>query len=425
MRELKLNVSRGDSVTSPFDWMSLLAASAVQTEKSLIREMFNRLKSGEITSFAGGLPDSACFPYTHVQAAFDEIFEDKKQRVTALNYGPFEGYLPLREWIATHMNTLGVKCQSDNILMTSGGQQGLDLICRALISPNDKVIVSAPTYLGALQILRTYGTDIISIPTDDEGPVVEEFAEALEKNPKFIYLVSDFSNPSGQTISKIRRKVLIRLARSKGVPIVDDAAYQQLRFEGEPIEPMLAQDQIVSVGATQDPLSRSGVVHIGTFSKTMMPGLRVGWIVAAQSFLKALVPLKQATDLHSPILNQMITQKVVSKIYPDHIALLRKTYGRKRDVMISAAQKHFPQHITYTEPEGGMFVWVSLPEGCDATKLLEISMDTAKVAYIPGSSFFTNSEDGQRHCRFSFSSRTEEEINLGIERFGALISKEF
>ncbi|MGJ8562533.1 MAG: PLP-dependent aminotransferase family protein [Alphaproteobacteria bacterium] len=405
------------------DWMSLFTPAAAHSEKSLIREMFSRLRKGDITSFAGGMPDTQLFPYAHVETALEQILADHKLRVAALNYGPSEGYLPLRKWVATHMQSLGAKCESDNVLMTSGGQQALNLVFKSLISPGDKVVTAAPTYLGALQILRTFDADIIGVPADDEGPMTAHFAAALEQNPKLIYLVSDFSNPSGQTISDSRRRDLIKMSRAKGIPIVDDAAYQQLRFEGDPIEPMIAYDQKVSGGDSDDPLAWGGVIHIGTFSKTMMPGLRVGWIAAPQSFIQAIVPLKQAADLHSPVLNQMITFELVSKIYANHIELLRRTYGRKRDCMIAAMREHLPENITFLEPDGGMFVWVTLPEGSDAAMLLSASMETAKVAFIPGAPFFPQAEDGKRHCRFSFSGGTEEQITDGIKRFGAFISK--
>lgn len=410
------------SMSSPLDWMSLLTSTAANTEKSLIREMFARLRKGDITSFAGGMPDTQLFPYSHVQTAMKQIMDDDKQRVTALNYGPSEGYLPLRQWISALMRSLGVTCDSDNILLTSGGQQGLDLICRSMIEPGDTVMVAAPTYLGAIQILRTYGANIIGIRTDSEGPVPEYFKTALEKKPKFVYLVSDFSNPTGQTISQNRRKVLISLARSKGVPIIDDAAYQQLRFVGEAIDPMMAYDQHVSSSDEGDPLSHGGVIHVGTFSKTMMPGLRIGWIVAPQAYLKGVIPLKQATDLHSPLLNQMVTYNVVSEIHDAHIKLLRETYQRKRNAMILAMRKYLPQALTYSEPEGGMFVWVTLPEGCDAVELLNRCMEEAKVAYIPGAPFFSEAGQGKRYCRFSFSGLAEDQINQGVERYGAFMS---
>lgn len=405
------------------DWSSLLTPRAATSEKSLIREMFTRLRKGDITSFAGGMPDVNLFPYEQVQKEVLNILEDSSERVTALNYGPSEGYLPLREWIAGHMQSLGVTCDSGNILMTSGGQQGLDLICRSMISLGDKVVVAAPTYLGALQIMRTYGADILSVPTDQEGPLPDMFEAALKQGPKFAYLVSDFSNPSGQTISATRRQALIALARANGVPIVDDAAYQQLRFDGDPVAPVMVYDQRLAKGNDDDPLLNGGVIHVGTFSKTMMPGLRVGWMVAPKAYLQSVVTLKQATDLHSPLLNQLITHKAVTTIYDQHIDLLRQTYKTKRDCMLSAMRRYLPQEVAFTQPEGGMFVWLTLPEGNDSVELLDRSMEEAKVAFIPGAPFFSNADDGKRYCRFSFSGASEDKIKDGIERFGAFLSK--
>lgn len=404
------------------DWASLLTPASARSEKSLIREMFKRLRGGGITSFAGGMPDVALFPYDQVQETISKIARDSDERVTALNYGPSEGYQPLREWIAAHMRTLGVKTESGNILITSGGQQGLDLVCRSMLSVGDSVIVAAPTYLGALQLFRTYGANIISVSTDDDGPLPEHFEAALSKGAKFAYLVSDFSNPSGQTVSVDRRRMLIAMARKKGVPIVDDAAYQQLRFDGEPVAPMIVFDQETCGVGAEDPLSNGNVIHVGTFSKTMMPGLRVGWIVAPTAYLQAAVTLKQATDLHTPHLNQMVTCKVAQEIYEPHVELLRTSYREKRDCMIVSMRRSLPQNIKFTEPQGGMFVWLTLPEGADSAALLDRSLDEAKVAYIPGAPFFATAEDGRRHCRLSFSGVSIEQIEAGIERFGVFLA---
>lgn len=409
-----------DTQSAP-DWLSLLTPAAARSEKSLIREMFKRLRKGDITSFAGGMPDTSLFPYERVQDVLSQLVSDKTERITALNYGPSEGYQPLREWIASHMGTLGLEIKSDNILITSGGQQALDLTCRSMLSPGDKVVVAAPTYLGALQIIRSYGASIISVPTDNDGPLPEFFDAALSGNVKFSYLVSDFSNPTGQTISAERRRTLIALARMKGVPIVDDAAYQQLRFNGDPVAPLIAVDQETS-NAPADPLADGTVIHIGTFSKTMMPGLRVGWMAAPRVYLEAVSALKQATDLHSPMLNQMTISKLVHDIFDQHIDLLRQTYRTKRDCMIAALRHHLPKDVTFTEPQGGMFIWLTLPETSNAIDLLPGSMEEAKVAYIPGAPFFATPEDGRRHCRLSFSGVANADIEAGVERFGAFLA---
>lgn len=240
------------------DWSSILLPIVTHSERSVIREMFKRLRKGDIISFAGGMPDTSLFPYCQVEEAIDQIVRDHRNRLTAFNYGPTEGYLPLREWIANHMRSLGLNLETDNILITSGGQQALDLACRSMLHPNDSVVVAAPTYLGALQILRTYGARIISVMTDQDGPLPNDFEKALDQGVKFAYLVSDFSNPTGQSISKERRQILIELARRKGVPIVDDAAYQQLRFNGDSLSPMITIDQSMNLDADAEPLEKGG-----------------------------------------------------------------------------------------------------------------------------------------------------------------------
>ncbi len=404
------------------DWSSILLPTVNHAEKSVIREMFQRLRSGDIISFAGGMPDVSMFPYREIEAATDQIFSDHSHRVTAFNYGPTEGYMPLRQWIVGHMRSLGLILEPDNILITSGGQQALDLACRSMLRPRDSVIVAQPTYLGALQILRTYGARIVSVATDENGPLPKEFEAALCENVKFVYLVSDFSNPTGLSISSERRQLLIELARLKGIPIVDDAAYQQLRYAGDNISPMISIDQRITCDNDREPLENGGVIHIGTFSKTMMPGLRVGWMAAPKPYLNKLIPLKQATDLHSSLLNQMITYNVIKEIFDDHVAALCKAYGEKRDCMISAMHDNIPSQVEFTTPEGGMFVWVTLPKGSDAIKLLDLSMKQAKVAFIPGAPFYANAEDGMRYCRFSFSGVSNEEIFEGIKRLGELLT---
>lgn len=396
---------------------------AAHSEKSVIREMFKRLRQGDITSFAGGMPDTALFPYDRVQRALGEIAADKTSRISALNYGPSEGYQPLRGWIAEHMGSLGANMNSDNILITSGGQQALDLVCRAMLSPGDPVVVAAPTYLGALQILKSYGANVISVSTDKDGPIPSAFEAAISNNVKFAYLVSDFSNPTGETITAERRQELISIARQYGTPIVDDAAYQQLRFHGDDVDPLIAVDQDAYSEQSEDPLQDGGVIHIGTFSKTMMPGLRVGWMAAPRAFLEAVITLKQATDLHSPILTQMTTFEVIQDIYDPHIDLLRKTYGTKRDCMVRAMRSHLPQSVSFTEPEGGMFIWLTLPEECNSQELLGAAMEDAKVAYIPGGPFFAHPEDGARFCRLSFSGASFDQIESGVERFGSFLSQ--
>lgn len=410
-------------LSSSPNWALLLTPAAAHSEKSIIRELFKRLRKGDITSFAGGMPDTALFPYDNFKDAIAGIIDDQTVRVSALNYGPSEGYEPLREWIAAHLSALGAEMSTENILITTGGQQALDLTCRAMLSPGDKIAVTAPTYLGALQIIKSCSAGIISIQTDKDGPLLNEFEAAVSQGVKFVYLVSDFSNPTGLSISAERRKALIEIARLHRTPIIDDAAYQQLRFHGEEIPPLIALDQATAGASGSDPLAEGGVIHIGTFSKTMTPGLRVGWMAAPKAFLQAAVVLKQANDLHSPMLTQMATFNVVQDIYDTHIELLRETYGSKRDCMIAALRAHLPQNVSLTEPDGGMFVWLTLPEGSNAVELLGAAMDEAKVAYIPGGPFFATAKDGDRHCRLSFSGASQERIESGIERLGAFFSK--
>lgn len=340
-----------------------------------------------------------------------------------MNYGPSEGYLPLRQWLSSHLGQLGVSLQSQDIQITSGGQQALDLVCRTLVSPGETVAVAQPTYLGALQIFRSQGANVVGVPLDDEGPIVSALEDVFAQKPKFFYTVTDFSNPTGESMSLLRRQQLIACARKYGIPIVDDAAYQQLRYRGDDMPPLMALDNNSSNNHVGEKYPDNLVIHVGTFSKTLAPGLRVGWIAAPRAFLDKVVIMKQAADLHSPMLNQMLVKQAADACYDDHVSSLRQHYGQKRDCMIDALQSVMPDDVQFTKPDGGMFVWLTLPEGFNAVDLMRKAIAEGNVAFIPGAPFFPNAEQGARYCRLSFSGPSKDDIVTGITSLAEVITR--
>ncbi len=266
----------------------------------------------------------------------------------------------LREMVARHIARYGIKAKSENVLITSGSQQALDLIGKLLINPGDRVLVEAPTYLGALQAFNVYGADYVSVPSDDDGLRSDLLEEPLRSGPKFMYVLPNFQNPGGTTLSEGRRHELVLLADKYGIPIVEDDPYGQLRYEGEHLTPLvvldrenLRRDQGYSIG---------NVLYLSTFSKTLAPGLRLGWIVAPPDVIAKLVQLKQGADLHSSTFVQMVAYEVARDNFLDeHVKVIRNVYRERRDVMLEALARYFPPEVTWTKPMGGLFLWVTLP----------------------------------------------------------------
>ena len=395
----------------------IFASRALRMKASEIRELLKLLDQPGILSFAGGIPDPALFPTDAFGAAFQQALSGDRQ-AQSLQYSVSEGYLPLKEWIVDRMARLGVACTPDNILVTSGSQQALDYIGKLFLSPGDTALVTAPTYLGALAAFNAYEPryDQLSLEGNRTVQSYGDEAGAVKSEIKFAYLSSDFANPTGQTVSSAARTRLLDMAEDLDCAVIEDGAYQDLRYDGDPVLPILAME-LSRKGSIED----CRTVYCGSFSKTLSPGLRVGWVVAAKPVISQMVLIKQAADLHSATVNQMAVNTVARQIFDSHVETVRRAYKERRDAMLGALQQHMPSGVHWTRPEGGMFVWVTLPAGLDSAELLARSLETVKVAFVPGQAFFADG-GGANTLRLSFSVLDEAEIEEGIARLGRLIS---
>ncbi|WP_227751679.1 aminotransferase-like domain-containing protein [Tabrizicola oligotrophica] len=397
------------------DWNNVLATRSSRMKASEIRELLKLLDQPDIISFAGGIPDPALFP----AEAFKDAFSDAltTQASAALQYSVSEGYKPLRDWIAGEMGKIGIPCAAENILITSGSQQALDYLGKLMLSPKDTALVGWPTYLGALGAFNAYEPNYDRL--DPKGNrAATDFAAAAEAaggRVKFAYLSVDFANPTGETLDRAAREAVIDLADEMDIAIIEDAAYQTLRFDGEPIPPILALE-IQRKGS----IEACRTLYCGSFSKSLAPGLRVGWICAAHEIISRLVLMKQAADLHSSTVNQIVTHKVASTMFEPHVAKLRSTYMARRDHLLAALAREMPEGVDWTRPEGGMFVWVTLPKAMDGADLLAQSLKTERVAFVPGRAFYADGSNGNT-LRLSFSCANEPQIDEGMKRLGRLI----
>ncbi len=397
------------------DWNNVLATRSSRMKASEIRELLKLLDQPDIISFAGGIPDPALFP----AEAFKDAFSDAltTQASAALQYSVSEGYKPLRDWIAGEMGKIGIPCGAENILITSGSQQALDYLGKLMLSPKDTALVGWPTYLGALGAFNAYepAYDRLDPKGNRSAADFTATAEAAGGRVKFAYLSVDFANPTGETLDRAAREAVIDLADEMDIAIIEDAAYQTLRFDGAPIPPILALEI-----ARKGSIENCRTLYCGSFSKSLAPGLRVGWICAAPDIISRLVLMKQAADLHSSTINQIVTHKVASTMFEPHVAKLRATYMARRDHLLAALAREMPEGVEWTKPEGGMFVWVTLPKGMDGADLLAQSLKTERVAFVPGRAFYADGSNGNT-LRLSFSCANEAQIDEGMKRLGRLI----
>ena len=392
------------------------ASRASRMTASEIRELLKLLDKPGLISFAGGIPDPALFPAQEFAAAFARGLAPEQQ-AQSLQYSISEGYLPLREWIAGEMAKIGVPCTVDNILITSGSQQALDYLGKLFLSPGDTALVGWPTYLGALAAFNAYEPryDQLSISGNRTAASYVAGAEAEGGRVKLAYLSADFANPTGETLGQQGREALLDMTEELECALIEDAAYQALRYDGEAVPPILATE-IARKGSIDD----CRTIYCGSFSKTLSPGLRLGWVVAAKPVISQLVLMKQAADLHTATLNQIAVHDVASRVFDSHVETIRTAYRQRRDVMLDALSAHMPDGVTWTRPEGGMFIWLTLPAGLNGADLLERSIDSVGVAFVPGSAFFAD-KSGENTIRLSFSCSDEAQINEGIMRLGQVI----
>lgn len=401
-------------------WTSRYALRTKGIKSSAIRELLKVTQNPEVISFAGGLPAPEVFPIQRFEEACHKVLQHSGP--AALQYGPTEGYEPLREMIARNMARYGIKAKVENVLITSGSQQALDMIGKLFINSGDRVLVEAPTYLGALQAFNVYGAEYVSVPSDDDGLRTDLLEPALRSGPKFMYVLPNFQNPAGTTLSEGRRHELVLMADRYGVPIIEDDPYGQLRYEGEHLAPLLVLDR--ENLRRDNGYSIGNVIYLSTFSKTLAPGIRLGWIVAPPDVINKFVQLKQGADLHTSSFAQFIAYEVARDGFLDeHVRHIRKVYSERRDVMLAALKEHFPADVTWTHPHGGLFLWVSLPQGMDCQKLFRTALEH-NVAFVPGESFYASNHVSQPHMRLNFSNAAPDQIREGIKRLGAAVKQQ-
>ncbi|WP_223639965.1 PLP-dependent aminotransferase family protein [Corallococcus sp. EGB] len=377
---------------------------------SAVREILKIAERPDILSFAGGLPAPELFPKDAIAKAFAETFASDADGRSALQYSTTEGFAPLREWIAGHLTRKGQRVHADQVLITSGSQQGLDLVGKVVLDPGDLVVVEDPSYLAALQTFGGYEVEFATVRSDDAGMDTDDLAELLKKRqPKLLYVIPNFQNPKGTTLSLERRKALVRLAQQHNFLILEDDPYGELRFKGVHLPSLAALDD------------QGVVLSLSTFSKTLAPGLRLGWITGPKALLKPLTIAKQATDLHTATLAQRATARLLETFdYAGHIQALMPIYAQRANAMLDALKAHMPQGTQWTRPDGGMFLWVELPQGLDAAALLPRAVEQ-KVAFVPGAPFFANDQKPQ-FMRLNYSNRPPELIVEGMKRLGSVIA---
>ncbi|MFC2026328.1 PLP-dependent aminotransferase family protein, partial [Chloroflexota bacterium] len=394
-------------------WDNRYAQRTQRMGSSAIRELLKFTEQEDIISFAGGMPSPEVFPIEKFREACDRVLSEYGSK--ALQYGPTEGFHPLRELVVRHTSRYGLNVTADNVLITSGSQQALDLLGKILINPGDHILVETPTYLGAIQAWSAYGAEYVTVPMDDSGMVTDALEEGLRSGPKFIYLLPNFQNPSGVTLSMERRLRVLELADRYGVPIVEDDPYGQLRYEGDHLPSVVVLD---GKNRSDDEKSYSGnVIYTSTFSKILAPGLRLAWVIAPPEVIRKLVQAKQGADLHTSSFNQVVAYEVAKEGFIDnHIKTIRDVYGKRRDLMLAAMDGYFPPGVEWTHPEGGLFVWCTLPESIDAADVLKSAVEQ-RVAFVPGAPFYP-SGGGHNTLRINFSKATPKEISEGINRLG-------
>jgi 2-aminoadipate transaminase len=378
--------------------------------RSFIREILKVAGDKDVISFAGGLPYAPLFPVKEIEEATKRVLA--KSGPQSLQYSDSEGYVPLREQIAMrYKEKLGIDTPVDQILITTGSQQALDLLGKIFINEGDEVIMEEPGYLGAIQAFSVYQPKFLSVPLHNEGMDIAGLAKTLQThNPKLMYTVPNFQNPSGTCYSAANREQVSALLKGKDILLIEDDPYGELRFKGEP------QPSFKTYLPDQ-------TIMLGTFSKIVVPSFRIGWIVAPKFIMEKLVVMKQAADLHTNFFSQMILHAYFEMFdNKAHIRKVSEAYGKQRDAMVNAIKKYFPTDVQYTQPEGGMFLWTTLPEGISSAELLELAMKK-KVVFVPGNQFYTNRTGDVNTLRLNFTCSNEETIDKGIQILGEAIKE--
>jgi len=388
-----------------------LAERVRPLEASAIREMFKLMGQADVISFAGGIPSPEVYP-TDILA---EISADilKNNGTFALKYGITEGYAPLIEQVAEKNKSQGIGSSCDITIITTGAQQGIDLAAKSLLNPGDGVIVESPTFVGTLNSLRSYEASLYGVPVENDGMDLAAAEEILKTGKiKLIYTIPTFQNPTGITMSLEKRKGLLELAKKYDCLILEDNPYGELRFYGKELPTIKSMDK------------DGRVIYVGSFSKTLSPGMRVGFLVGHEDLMDRIIVVKQANDVHTPLISQMIISEFMNQNDMNaHIAKGCTSCKEKCDAMLSAMDKYFPEKAVYTRPEGGIFLWVTLPEGTDTGALLRKAIER-KVAFVPGNSFMVDAAKPSNCFRLNFTTATNEQIDTGIKVLGELLADE-
>ena len=398
-------------LTTATPWQ--LAERAHAMNPSAIREILKVTERPGILNFAGGLPSPETFPIEAMRAACASVLaEGSAVAKPSLQYASSEGLPELRQWVSAELGKQGATVSPDQVLITTGSQQGLDLIAKVLVDKDSRLLVESPTYLGALQAFTPMQPAVESIESDSGGVSASALREALQKGerPRFIYLLPNFQNPTGRTMDEARREAVIAVCREHGLPVVEDNPYGELWFDAPPPKPLLARWP-------------EGVVYLGSFSKILAPGLRLGYIVAPPALYPKLLQAKQAADLHTPGFNQRVVAEVIKDGFLDqHVPTIRARYHAQRDAMLAALARELgPTGAEWTQPVGGMFVWVRLPERLNAQALLPKAVD-AGMAFVPGAPFYAGEPDA-RALRLSFVTSTPEQIDKGMAALGRVVQQ--
>ncbi len=377
-----------------------------QMRPSTIREILKVTAQPEVISFAGGLPAPELFPVEAVRRASDTVLTEHGSR--ALQYSQSEGVPVLREWIAGEMVRRGIRARAEEVLVTNGSQQVLDLVGKLFLNPGDVVFTENPTYLAAIQAFQTFEARFVPVPTDGDGLIPEALPDLIRQHrPKFLYTIPNFQNPTGITLTAARRAALARVAAEHGLTVVEDDPYGKLRYRGADVPPVKHWDEA------------GRVIYASTFSKTIAPGLRTGWVVAPAEIFNRLLILKQASDLHTSSFDQLVAHTYLTQNDPAaHLERIRQAYGERFELLDTALRAEMPAGYRWTKPEGGMFLWVTGPEQLDALALLRRAIEQ-KVAFVPGRDFFP-AAGGRNFLRLNYSNSTPERIREGVRRLAAL-----
>ena len=383
-------------------FQNLFSTRATAIKSSVIREILKVTGRPEVISFAGGLPSDASFPVAQLKKAFEKVLAETPQ--AALQYSTTDGYAPLREWVAAEKSKSGATIKPEQVIIVSGSQQALDLIGKVFINEGDKVLVEAPTYLGALQAFDLFFPKYVSLPSDDDGLDADQITAEHAQDAKFLYALPNFQNPTGRLMTEARRQALVAKARELNLLVIEDDPYGELWYTSAPPPSLLSR-------------MPERVIQMGSFSKILAPGLRLGYIVAPEEIARKFEQVKQATDLHTATLTQRAVYEVVKDGFlNEHIPTIRSMYHTQAQAMLSALDEHMPTGVKWNQPAGGMFLWLELPEGMDSEEMLKKAL-ARNVAYVPGTPFYAN-EPVRNTLRLAFVTVPEEKIRAGVKVLG-------